>query len=210
MNNIKRWAPFLILFAAMLWATDAPFRVYLTEGLSSNFIVLGEHFIALLFVLPILLWNFSELKKLTYKEWLAVLFIAIGGSALASIAFTQSFHYLNPSVSILLQKLQPFIAIGLAGAFLKEQLNKNFWLWAVVAIFGAYIISFPNFIPTTYSGEVFNFNLIGIALAFVAAFFWGASTVFGKYVLNKANFKIMTSLRFIVAFIFLLIINIAS
>ena len=207
---IKKWAPFLVLLAAMLWASDAPFRIHFTKELSSNFIVLAEHFVDVLIVLPILLMNLSELKKLTYKEWAAVLFIAIGGSALASIAFTEALHYLNPSVAILLQKLQPFIAIALAGAFLKERLNPRFWFWAVVALFGAYIISFPTLIPKTYPGEVFNFNLVGVGLALVAAFFWGASTVFGKYVLNKTNFKVMTSLRFIGAFVFLLFLNIAQ
>jgi len=208
--TLRKWSPFLVLLAAMLWASDAPFRLHLTKELSSNFIVLAEHFVDVLFVLPILLFNLSGLKKLTYKEWLAILFIAIGGSALASISFTQAFHYLNPSVAILLQKLQPFIAIGLAGVFLKERFGRHFWLWTAIAIFGAYLISFPTLIPKTYADEAFNFNLIGISLALVAAFFWGASTVFGKYVLNKTNFKVMTSLRFIVAFIFLIFLNIAQ
>lgn len=207
MNFFKKYAPFLVLFAAMLWATDAPFRLHLTEGLSSNFIVLGEHFIAIIFILPILLLNWRELKKLKLKEWLAVLFIAIGGSALASIAFTQAFHYLNPSVAILLQKLQPFMVIGLAAVVLKETLGRRFWLFALVSIAGAYLISFPNLIPQTYPGETFNANLLGVGLALTAAFFWGASTVFGKLVLNKTNFKVMTGLRFCVAFVFLIFLN---
>ncbi len=120
MKLVKKWGPYLIFFAAMLWATDAPFRLHLTQGLSSNFIVLGEHTIDVLCVLPILLMGFSEVKKLGLKEWGAVLVIAIGGSALASVAFTQAFHYVNPSVAILLQKLQPLIAIALAAAILKE------------------------------------------------------------------------------------------
>lgn len=207
MNIFKKYAPFLVLFAAMLWATDAPFRLHLTTGLSSNFIVLAEHFIAVLFILPILLFNLAELKKLRLKEWLAILFIAIGGSALASIAFTQAFHYLNPSVAILLQKLQPFIVIGLAAVVLKETLSKRFWLFAILSLFGAYLISFPNLIPQTYPGETFNANVLGVLLALGAAFFWGASTVFGKFVLNKTNFKVMTALRFSVAFLFLIILN---
>jgi hypothetical protein len=63
--------------AAMLWATDAPFRVFLTQGLSSNFIVLGEHFIDLLFVLPILALSWRSLKTLSLKQWGAVAFGAI-------------------------------------------------------------------------------------------------------------------------------------
>lgn len=150
---MKKFAPYLVFIAAMLWATDAPFRVHLTQSLSSNFIVLGEHFFDVLFILPILFFNFKEIKKLSYKEWLAILVIAIGGSALASIAFTEAFHYVNPSVAILLQKLQPIIAISLAGLILKEKKTRFFWLWAIVALFGAYLISFPNFIPKVYSGN---------------------------------------------------------
>ncbi len=204
---MKKYGPYLIFLAAMLWATDAPFRLHLTQELSSNFIVLAEHFVSVLFVLPILLLNWSELKRLTLKDWVAVLFIAICGSALAAVAFTQAFHYVNPSVAILLQKLQPFIAISLAGVLLKERLSERFWLFAVLALAGAYLISFPNLLPQVYPGETFNPNLIGTGLALIAAFFWGASTVFGKYVLNTTNFKVMTSLRFCLGFLFLLGLN---
>src|SRR4051812_26269659 len=204
---MKSWGPYLVFIAAMLWATDAPFRVHLTQALSSNFIVLGEHLVDVIVVLPILFLGWRELKKLSWKEWGAVGIIAIGGSALASVAFTQAFHYVNPSVAILLQKLQPLIAIALAAIVLKEPLKPLFWLWAALALFGAYLISFPNFAPQLYPGETFNPNVIGAALALVAAFFWGASTVFGRFVLRKVDFKMMTALRFSTAFIFLLILN---
>ena len=205
--SLRTYAPFLVLVAAMLWATDAPFRIHLTQELSSNFIVLGEHFIDLLFVLPLLAWGWRDLKKLSWKEWLAVGFIAIGGSALGSIAFTQAFHYVNPSVAILLQKLQPLIAISLAALILKEPLKARFWVWAFLALFGAYLISFPNLVPQLYPGETFNPNVMGVVLALTAAFFWGASTVFGRFVLQKIDFKMMTALRFSTAFVFLLFLN---
>lgn len=204
---MKKYGPYLVFFAAMLWAIDAPFRVHLTQSLTSNFIVLGEHFVDIFFVLPILFLNFSEIKKLKTKEWISIIIIAIGGSAVASIAFTEAFHYVNPSVAILLQKLQPIIAIFLAGLILKEKKTPLFWLWATIALIGAYLISFPNFIPQVYAGEKLNLNIIGISLALLAAILWGASTVLGKFVLNKVNFKIMTSLRFTVAFVFLLLLN---
>ena len=209
-ETTKKIAPYLIFLAAMLWATDAPFRLYLTEGFSSNFIVLAEHTVDVLFILPILYFGFRELKKLKIKEWLSVLIIAIGGSALASIAFTQAFHYVNPSVAILLQKLQPLIAIALATSLLKEKLSKKFWLWAILALLGAYLISFSGFIPQLFPGEKFNPNLTGVLLALLAAILWGASTVLGKVVLNKINFKLMTALRFFVAWIFLLALNIVE
>lgn len=210
MDKLKKSGPYLIFLAAMLWATDAPFRVHLTQEFPSAFIVLVEHLIDVIVVVPIIISLLPQLKKLGVREWGSVLIIAIGGSALASFAFTQAFHYVNPSVAILLQKLQPLIAIGLATTLLKEQLNKHFWLWALLALVGAYFISFAGLAPKLFVGETFNPNLIGVALALGAAALWGASTVFGRYALDKVDFKLMTGLRFVLAFVFLLIWNSAS
>ena len=204
MSRKEAMGPWFVTLAAVLWAMDAPFRKYLTTQLSSTTIVLMEHILIVLCVLPLLLPRLAELKNLTWKEWLSVIFIGFGGSALATVLFTQSFHYLNPTVAILLQKLQPLIAIGLAAWILKETLSKNFWLWTVVAIFGAYIVSFPNLQPT---GFTLNSNMQGVLLALGAAFFWGGSTVFGRFVLRKVSFQIMTSLRFVSALVFLFFLN---
>lgn len=204
MNQYKI-GPWLVTFAAMLWAIDAPFRKFLTTQLSSTTIVLMEHILIVACILPLLLPRLGELKKLSWREWLSVIFVGVGGSALATVLFTQSFHYLNPTVAILLQKLQPLIAIGLAAWILKEKLSKNFWLWTIVAILGAYVISFPSLTPT---GFVWNANTLGVLLALGAAFFWGGSTVFGRFVLNKISFQMMTSLRFLSALIFLFFLNI--
>jgi drug/metabolite transporter (DMT)-like permease len=205
--NLKKWGPWLVLFAAMLWATDAPFRVHLTRELSITFIILAEHFIDVLFILPILWWKRGELKSLGKNEWLAVLVIAVGSSALASLAYTKAFSYVNPSVAIVLQKLQPLIAIGLAASLLKEELRMRFWVWAFVAIAGAYAVSFPDLSPRFFEGEIFNPNFMGVTLALTAAVLWGAGTVLGKSVLSKASFQTMTALRFLLAFIFLLGVN---
>ena len=209
-GRLVAWGPALVFLAAMLWATDAPFRLHLTGTLSSSFIVFAEHFVDILIAIPILIWSWADLKKLSRREWMAIMVIAIGGSALASIAFTQAFHYVNPSVAILLQKVQPLIAILLAGVFLGEHMHRRFWVWASVALFGAYLISFPNLIPQLYAGEEFNPNTIGVLLALTAALLWGAGTVLGKFVLRTAAFQTLTALRFIIAFIFLGILNAAQ
>jgi drug/metabolite transporter (DMT)-like permease len=90
---------------------------------------------------------------------------------------------------------------------LKEELRARFWLWAGVAIAGAYAVSFPNLAPKLFEGETFNPNLMGVALAMTAAALWGAGTVLGKYVLSSASFQTMTALRFLIAFVFLLGMN---
>lgn len=204
MNKFKS-APWLIVLAAMLWAIDAPFRKFLTEDLSSTTIVLMEHLVIALVVL-IFLWRYlHELKNLSWKEWLAVVFIGFGGSALATVFFTQSFRYVNPTVAILLQKLQPLIAILLAVAILKEKLSKRFWLWAIVAIFGAYLVTFPDL---QTNGLGLQGGTLGVIFALLAAFFWGGSTVFGRFVLKKLSFQAMTAVRFLSALLFLLVLAI--
>lgn len=75
---------------------------------------------------------------------------------------------------------------------------------------GAYVISFPGLKPELFPGEQFNPNVIGVLYALLAALLWGASTVFGKYVLQKTDFKLMTALRFVLAFIFLLFLNVTT
>ena len=191
----------------MLWATDAPFRVALLRDLPAGFIVLLEHLIDVAVVLPVVVMYRQDLKKLKLVDWLALGFIGVCGSALASVAFTQSFAYTNPSVAILLQKLQPIIAISLASAVLKEKLGRHFWLWAALGIMGAYLISFSGLKPESYPGEAWNPQVMGVFLALLAAAFWGASTVLGRYALKDVGFRLVTSLRFLIAFVFLLGLN---
>src|SRR3989344_3292163 len=146
-RKITAWGPILIFIAAMLWATDAPFRFHLTQTLSPSFIVLIEHLINVLLILPFIFSGWNEIKNLNWRQWLSLLVIGIGASAVAPILFTKAFAYVNPSVAIVLQKLQPLIVIGLAPSFLGEKLNKRFWLWAIIALVGAYVISFPSIKP---------------------------------------------------------------
>lgn len=202
---MKRLAPYLVLLAAMLWATDAPFRVHLTKDLPVGFIVLVEHFFDCLVLFPLLLRQWKEIRALDRKKWSAILAIGVGGSALATLAFTASFAYVSPSVAILLQKLQPLVAISLAGVMLKERITSRFALWAALALAGGYLISFPALDPgIAFFGEASG-TVKGVVLALVATVLWGASTVLGKYVLNGVHFHAMTTLRFFTAFLFLLV-----
>jgi drug/metabolite transporter (DMT)-like permease len=83
-------------------------------------------------------------------------------------------------------------------------------MYAALALAGAYLISFPSFVPQVYAGEVFNPNTMGVVLALSAALLWAASTVLGRYMLGSVDFKLLTALRFSIAFGFLLALNAAQ
>ena len=206
MNKLKL-APFLVVIAAMLWAVDAPFRVSLTKDLSATTIVLMEHITIAVLVFVFLFRYLKELKNLGAKEWMAVIFIGFGGSALATVLFTQSFFAFNfmPTVPILLQKVQPFFAVVLASIFLKERMGKGFWALALLGMFGAYLVTYPD-------AKLQEFSLqgqtVGALLALGAAFLWAASTVFGRVGLTKISFQAMAALRFLSSLVFLFLINV--
>jgi len=48
------------------------------------------------------------------------------------------------STVIILQKLQPVFALSMAAILLKEKLSLRFYLWAIVAICSAYMITYGS------------------------------------------------------------------
>lgn len=201
---MQNLGPFFIFLAAFLWSTDALFRQPLTGQIGSTTIVLLEHLFGLGILIPMLIGRWRELKNLSRRDWLAVLAVGIGGSAIATVLFTSAFQYVGPSVAILLQKIQPLVAILLAVSMLGERLKPRFWMWAAVAMAAAYVISFPN-LHLTWS--LYDNGTRGVLFALGAAFLWGASTVFGRYAVQKVSYPTMSALRFSIAVVTLLAIS---
>ncbi len=204
---MSNWTSLLIALAAVLWSTDALFRLPLTHTLSAYTIVFYEHLLAMVFVVPILIKSWTQVRQLTARQWWAVAFIGIAASALATVAFTASFSYVGPSVSILLQKLQPLVTLGLAFIILGERLPRGFWVWAALALVGAYLVSFPEILPNLV---LYQRGVIGIVLALLAAALWGGATVFGRFLLSDLPFPLVTALRFMVALPFLAVLAFMS
>lgn len=190
--------PLLIISCAFLWATDAIFRLPLANSIDSSTIVLLEHVICLLATLPLFLLRRKETRALGWKGRLAMVFIGIVGSAGATIAFTASYRFVNPSVTILLQKLQPIITVVAARVLLAEKPKAGFYGWALLAILAGVMVAFPQLErPSELAGMFSGMQSKGVALALAAAFGWGLSTVFGKWVTHKVSFPVTTFLRFL-------------
>jgi len=184
-----------IALGAAMWGLDGVFIVTLLNYVTSSQIVWIEHILLLFFAAPVLIWKRHELKCLNLGDWLAVLFIGWGGSALASILFTAGFTYGNPNVVLILQKVQPVFTVLLAAWILRERMVKAFWMMLVVVLIGAYLLTFGLHIPTTGTSA----QLIGSLYAIGAAALWGGSTVMGKRLVGKVSFTTVTALRFAVA-----------
>jgi len=129
-------------------------------------------------------------------RWAAVLGIAWGGSAVATLLFTEAIRHGNPTSAVLLQKSQPVFAALAAWVLLGEPLGTAYWKRLTVALAGAYLISFG-------SAPLAPIRHLALAdpsvLAIAAAALWGSSTVLGRFVLDRLSFAALTALRIVLA-----------
>ncbi|EAR09546.1 drug/metabolite transporter (DMT) superfamily protein [Reinekea blandensis MED297] len=172
--------------ATFFWALDTLIRYPLmAAGFSAVHIVLIEH---VLLVGLMSLWLTSRglsLWAFARRDWGPLLVIGALGSAVGTLAFTQAFSLMNPTLVILLQKLQPLVAIALAGYLLNEPISPRFLLCVLLALFGSLLLIAEDVVVLLqasqwhYRSEIVA-RLMGYGLALLAVVSWGASTVFGK------------------------------
>ena len=182
-----------VISAAILWSLDGYIRQNLF-ALPSFLIISLEHVIGAIIFFPLLIKGWAEIYTLSQRGWISVLWISICGGVLGTFFYTKALsyvEYIDLSVVVLLQKLQPFFAIALAAVILREKITKRFFILAVTAVVGGYLITFGN-------NPIANWNdktIIAALLALLAAFSWGSSTVLGKHALNQISFMTITALR---------------
>ena len=172
------YAPLLIALAAMLWGSDLMLRPNaLSAGWSPAWLVLGEHLLLSLLFVPVLWRERRKLGLLTKPQWGALLFVAWGGSALATWLYTKAFtlDFSQALTVVLLQKTQPIVAILLAGLVLKERRQPLFWAWGIAAFTGAYLLIGFKSLPSL--GDIHAEQAL---LALGASALWGAATVAGR------------------------------
>lgn len=190
---MQRYTGFiLIIIGTLMWSIDTLLRYPLLSQFESSTLVFIEHLILISIFIPVSLVQGFNFKKFTASSWISFFIIGVLGSAIGTIAFTQAFILLNPSLVILLQKLQPLIAISFSAWFLKEKISRRFLLYCFFALLGVFLLSWPDLAPV-FSNEITLASsqraaFLGYGLTLVAVFSWGLSTVFGKY-LGLQGFK---------------------
>jgi drug/metabolite transporter (DMT)-like permease len=180
-----------VALGAALWGTSGLFRSELLGSLTSLQIVWLEH----LLMLPFIRGAFGKLKSLRPAQWALLLAISWGASALATWLFSEAFRYGNPSMVILMQKLQPFAALLAATLLLGERRPAYFYPLLAAAMTGGYLLSFGWNAPFA-NGPL---NWIAPLCALGAALMWGFGTAFGRSLLGTFTFVEMTGLRFVFA-----------
>lgn len=180
----------VVALAASLWGTSALLREPLSAAADAATIVLYEHLVLVLVLLPWLPAALRAWAASPARVRAAAVLIGGGSSALATTLFTAAFRLGDPITPQILQKLQPLIAILLAGVLLGERLRPRFLWFALPALVGAWLMTFADPLDVRVG------DLQAAALALGAAALWAGGTVFGRMVDEHVGPRRTLVLRF--------------
>ncbi len=197
------WGPLLMAVCHLLRSSDLFFRVGAVKALPVSLLIFWEHLFNLLVLVPALWHHRRAYSLLTGRDVGLFVLVGWGASAMGILCFTQAFHFMNPALVILLQKLQPLVTIFLGMVLLKERFRPSFYGWAALAVTASYFVSFS--LTNPFSGEWSRVGT-GTLLALAAVFFWGSGTVWGKLLLTRYDKVFILGNRFLFGTIFTLVL----
>lgn len=189
-RRVHRDATWLVALGAALWGTDALLRLPLSQQYAATTIVFLEHLVIVAVMLPWLVPALRTFATVSLRTKVAVVVIGAGASALATVLFTQAFMHGGPITPVVLQKLQPLIAVLVAWLLLRERITARYPLFLVPALAGAWLLAFPN--PLAVGVE----NLTAALLAVGSAALWATGTVLGRLAGVEIGLRDLTVLRF--------------
>lgn len=178
-------------FGAAMWGTDPVLRQGLALNMPAPAIVAFEQALPALLLAPFVWRGLRRAFRVFDRgDWLSLLVVGCGSSALATLLFTLAFTYDHPNTPVLLQQLQPLFAVAGARFLLGERLQRRYGLYLLGGLGGAYLIAFAN--PVSLGGVA---GWAPALLAISAAALWGFGTVLGRRLGSKLPFTELTALR---------------
>lgn len=181
----------LVATAAAMWGLDAWIRGPLARTTAVGTIVFGEHLVLVLLSLPFVVAALRAVFRLGWRHVAAAVVIGAGSSAVATILFTQALFDGGDFVTpVVLQKVQPILAVVFAAAILGERPHARFGLYFVPALVGAWLIGVQHPLHPTVHGLKPTLYALG------AAALWALGTVLGRYLARDMRFEHVATLRF--------------
>jgi drug/metabolite transporter (DMT)-like permease len=181
----------LVALAAAMWGTDPIIRKTMSFSTSATTIVFGEHVILVVLTLPLLLPALRALFRAGWRAIVAAVVVGAGASAVATILFTDALighsDFITP---VVIQKVQPLVAVVAATALLGERARPRFVWFLVPALAGFWLVNQAKPLDPSAKGLVVILEATG------AAVLWALGTVLGRYLSRDLEFQQILSLRF--------------
>jgi len=197
-----------ISFAAILWGLDGTILTPRLHGIDITIVVFIFHFLPFLIMNLFFFKEYKKIKTFSKSDLFFLLLLSLFGGAIGTMSIVKALFlvgFKKLTIVVLLQKLQPIFGIFLAHYLLKEQIGKQYVLWASIAIIAGYFLTFGGKTPIIGSDTT---TIQAALYAVLAAFSFGSSTVFGKKVLQNHDFYTVTFFRYgttsLIMFLFVL------
>jgi drug/metabolite transporter (DMT)-like permease len=195
MKKFAHTGSLAVVIAALLWSVDGLLRRHLYT-LPPSVIVFYEHLLGIILLAPFLWSTRQRFRELTRRQWGAMAVVALLSGALGTILYTAALgriQFIPFSVVVLLQQLNPIFAIATAAMLLRERLNRRFVGLTLLALVGAYMVTFPSLKVNLATGQG---TMVAALYAVGAAACWGVGTAFSKYGLKGTSYPHVTAARF--------------
>jgi len=180
----------LVAVAAALWGSDPILRKPLGGDTTATTIVFGEHVVLVALTLPFLVPALRAVWKAGPRYVVASVAVGAGASAIATILFTEALFHGDFVTPVVLQKIQPLVAVLGAAVILGERPRPRFAWFLLPALLGFWLVNQPHPLEPTAKG------LVPIIQAVAAAVLWACGTVLGRYLSRELEFQHILSLRF--------------
>jgi len=180
----------LVALAAAMWGTDPILRKPLAHTTTATTIVFGEHVLLVLLTLPLLLPALRAVFRAGARYVAAAVAIGAGASAIATILFTEALFHGDFITPVVIQKIQPLVAVAGAAVVLGERPRPRFVWFLLPALLGFWLVNQPHPLDPQAKG------LVPIIQALAAAVLWALGTVLGRYLARELEFQHILSLRF--------------
>lgn len=174
-----------------MWGTDPIIRKTMSGTTTATTIVFGEHVILVALTLPLLVPALRAALRAGRSYVVAAIVVGAGASAVATILFTDALIRASQAITpVVIQKIQPLIAVGCAALLLGERPRAGFVWFFLPALVGFWLVNQPHPLDPSAKGSVV------IIEATAAAVLWGLGTVLGRYMSRELQFQHVLSLRF--------------
>ena len=192
----------LVFLTALISGVSVFINKFGVSGIDSSVFTFAKNVVVavLLFSLIFLFKDFSQLKALTKKQWGKLMLIGLVGGSAPFLLFFRGLQLTNAAAASLIQKAMFVFVAVLAVYFLKEKLNKRFFIAAALLLIGNALLI----------GFVWKGFGIGDLMILGATMLWAVENIISKHALKEIPSRIVAFGRMFFGSAFILIYLAAS
>jgi drug/metabolite transporter (DMT)-like permease len=168
----------LIFTTALISGISIFMNKFAVRGIESSVFTFSKNVVVALFLfsLIVLTTKFKEFKLLKRKDWLKLVLIGLVGGSIPFILFFKGLQLTTGANASLIHKSMFVFVSLLAILFLKEKLNKKWFIAAGLLLVGNYLMLRPSW----------SFNL-GDLMILTATLFWAVENTLSKHTLKDLS-----------------------